>query len=141
VGSGLGVVPVTPSPRPSPGGRREQDAASARVARLPIASAVTALLSGRFGAQTPWYRWRCLRGGGTRSARRSRNSPGERSTTPFSPGSRNRHALRQRQDPRRARLVPARQQPRHGDGRHRVHARPRELGHERVRDHEPALPG
>jgi len=29
---------------------------------------------------------RCLRGGGTRSAKRSRNSNGENSTTPFAPG-------------------------------------------------------
>jgi len=53
--------------------------------------AVTARLSLWLGANTPGLfqggrRCRCFRGGGTRSASRSRNSNGKRSTTPFAPG-------------------------------------------------------
>ena len=43
---------------------------------LPMA--MTADRARAFGARTPWYRWRCIRGGGTNRERRSRSWRGER---------------------------------------------------------------
>ena len=40
--------------------------------------AMTADRARAFGARTPWYRWRCIRGGGTNLAMRSRSCRGER---------------------------------------------------------------
>jgi hypothetical protein len=60
-----------------------------RDADFSIASAVTAGLSWGFGAKTPDLfhgRCRCFRGGGTRSAKRSRHSNGDKSTPPLAPG-------------------------------------------------------
>ena len=42
--------------------------ACAAVGCTGAAMAVTAALSGEFGASTPKQRWRCVRGGGTRAA-------------------------------------------------------------------------
>ena len=66
-------------------------AASPRLPTLPIASAVTAFRSRWYGANTPGLfqggrRYRCFRGGGTRSASRYKNSNGVNSTTPLAPG-------------------------------------------------------
>jgi hypothetical protein len=42
---------------------------------LPMA--MTAGRARAFGASTPWYRWRCMRGGGTNLAMRPRSWRGE----------------------------------------------------------------
>jgi hypothetical protein len=44
----------------------------------PAACATTAALCGEWGASTPKYRWRCVRGGGTKAAMRSISSSGVR---------------------------------------------------------------
>jgi len=86
---GLSHPGLRPLANLRPQAHRSQPRAACRCSLF--SCAVTAGLSLWLGANTPGLfqggrRCRCFRGGGTRSASRSRNSNGARSTMPFAPG-------------------------------------------------------